>query len=159
MNENNTNWSQSVTAVVIREGRVLLARHTYGSGKGKLILPGGYVQFGESPQDALRREYMEETGVAVEPEEVIGIRFNSKDWYVAFRGRYISGEARPDGDENSEVLWLETGEALTREDVPGLTKALIKAATNGVKGLTETDFTANTANAPYSLYSTSGEKQ
>ena len=35
---NATNWSQSVAGVCIREGRVLLARHTYGNGKGKLII-------------------------------------------------------------------------------------------------------------------------
>ena len=32
--EKNTNWCQSVTGVVIRDGKVLLARHTYGAGKG-----------------------------------------------------------------------------------------------------------------------------
>ena len=37
MSNENTNWGQSVTAVVIREGKVLLARHTYGSGNGKLV--------------------------------------------------------------------------------------------------------------------------
>lgn len=83
--EENTNWSQSVTGIVIRDNKVLLARHTYGPGKGKLIVPGGYVKWQESPQEALKREYMEETGVAVEPLDVIGIRFNQKDWYVAFR--------------------------------------------------------------------------
>ena len=48
--ENNTNWSQSVAGVCIKDGKVLLARHTYGNGKGMLIIPGGYVQFGEIPQ-------------------------------------------------------------------------------------------------------------
>ncbi len=37
MSEENTNWGQSVTGVVIKEGKVLLARHTYGNGKGMLI--------------------------------------------------------------------------------------------------------------------------
>ena len=34
MAEASTDWSRSVTGIVIREGRVLLARHTYGGGKG-----------------------------------------------------------------------------------------------------------------------------
>ena len=50
-----TNWGQSVTGVVIDGSKVLLARHTYGSGKGKLIVPGGYVEHGETPQQALVR--------------------------------------------------------------------------------------------------------
>ena len=33
---NSTNWSQSVAGVCLKDGKVLLARHTYGSGNGKL---------------------------------------------------------------------------------------------------------------------------
>lgn len=79
MENGNTNWSQSVTAVVIHEGKVLLSRHTYGAGKGRLIIPGGYLNHGEMPREALIREYLEETGVLIEPRELIGMRFNLKD--------------------------------------------------------------------------------
>ncbi len=61
--ENNTNWCQSVTGVVMKDNKVLLARHTYGDGTGLLIIPGGYVQHGETPQEALKREFFEETGI------------------------------------------------------------------------------------------------
>lgn len=152
MKEENTNWSQSVTGVVFREGRVLLARHTYGNGKGWLIIPGGYVKYHETPQEALAREYREETGIAVEPKEIIGIRFNDKDWYVAFYADYVSGEARPDEDENSEVLWLDIQEALARDDVPDLTKKLIICAQCRERGLKYMPYDGNTNNGPYSLY-------
>ena len=128
MSPDNTNYTQSVSAVCIHEGKVLLARHTYGSGKGLLIIPGGYVNYGEAPEVAVRREYLEETGVVIEPQELIGVRFNDHDWYVVFRAVYESGEAHSDGDENSEVVWLPVEEALTREDVPELTKIMIRAA-------------------------------
>ena len=49
--KDNTNWGQSVTGVVIKENKVLLARHTYGGGKGMLIIPGGYVNIGETPRN------------------------------------------------------------------------------------------------------------
>ena len=62
----NTNWGQSVAGVAIKDNKVLLARHTYGNGKGMLIIPGGYVNYGETPQQALKREYMEETKIEVE---------------------------------------------------------------------------------------------
>ncbi|MBQ6814011.1 MAG: NUDIX hydrolase [Lachnospiraceae bacterium] len=133
--ENNTNWSQSVTGVALKDGKVLLARHTYGGGAGKLIVPGGYVQFGETPQEAVKREFFEETKVVVEPKQVIGIRFNTRDWYVAFLAEYVSGEATSDNDENSEVVWMDVKEALQRDDVPGLTKKLIECALNADKGL------------------------
>ncbi len=135
MSENNTNWGQSVAGVCLRDGKVLLARHTYGGGKGKLIIPGGYVSYGEAPADAVVREYMEEVGITVEPKSILGIRFNAKDWYVVYSVEYVSGEARSDSDENDEVLWLDASEALEREDVPGLTKQMIQCALKGNAGL------------------------
>ena len=125
---NSTNWSQSVAGVCLKEGKVLLARHTYGSGHGKLIIPGGYVKFGEAPEETLVREYLEETGVRVKAGRLLGIRFSAKDWYAVFAAEYVEGEARSDGDENSEVVWLDVGEALKDETVPGLTKTMIEQA-------------------------------
>ncbi|MBQ8325855.1 MAG: NUDIX hydrolase [Lachnospiraceae bacterium] len=152
MNNENTNRGQSVTGVVIREDKVLLARHTYGGGEGKLIIPGGYVNFGETPQEALVREYIEETQIKVKPTNIIGVRFNMHDWYIAFRAEYISGEACSDNDENSEVLWIAIDEALSRNDVPELTKKLIQSAISKESGLTYKEYQGNTKDAPYSLY-------
>lgn len=135
MSHENTNWGQSVTAVVIKDGKVLLARHTYGDGQGKLIVPGGYVQFGETPQDAVKREIWEETKITIEPKNIIAIRFNAHDWYIAFTAEYVSGEAASDHDENDLVVWMDVQEALARTDVPDLTKELIRSAYNGQPGL------------------------
>lgn len=152
MENGNTNWQQSVTAVVINDNKVLLGRHTYGAGKGKLIIPGGYVNVGESPQEAVKREYLEETGITIEPKDIIGIRFNSHDWYVAFIADYISGEPKSDNDENSEVIWLDVNEALECNDVPELTKKLIESVLNNNTSLKQTPFKSSEKNSPYSLY-------
>ena len=152
MGNENTNWGQSVTAVVIRENKVLLARHTYGGGKGKLIIPGGYVNFGETPQQALIREYMEETRVEIKPTSIIGIRFNMHDWYIAFRAEYVSGEATSDHNENSEVVWMDIETAMSREDVPELTKKLIQSAISNENGLMSKEYQGSTKHAPSSLY-------
>ncbi len=132
MNDTDTSWTQSVTAVVINDGKVLLARHTYGNGSGLLIVPGGYINIGEMPQDAVKREYLEKTGVIIEPKNIIAIRCNSKDWYITFAAEYISGDAHSDNDENSEVIWLSIDEAMHRDDVPDLTKKLISAALSNI---------------------------
>ena len=141
--ENNTNWSQSVSGVCLRDGKVLLARHTYGNGKGMLIIPGGYVQFGENPQETLVREYMEETGVTVKVGKLLAMRFSDKDWYAVFEAEYIEGEPRSDGDENSEVIWVPVKEALKDETVPGLTKIMIEKAVTG-KGFELTPYETKT---------------
>lgn len=152
MNSKKENWGQSVTGVVIKDGKVLLARHTYGSGKNMLIIPGGYVNIGETPQAALKREFMEETKVEVEAADIIGIRFNMHDWYIAFKAEYISGKATSDNNENSEVVWMDIEEALARNDVPELTKSLIESATSGKKGLCYKEYEGNQKHAPCSLY-------
>ena len=150
MEHNNTNWCQSVTGVVIKDNKVLLARHTYGSGKGMYIVPGGYVEFGEMPQDAVKREIFEETKIVAEPKNIIGIRFNDKDWYVAFSAEYVSGEATSDGDENDTVVWMDIEEALNREDVPGLTKTLIQCALKEAEGFRPLPYVSR--NRPGFLY-------
>ena len=152
MEHGTTNWGQSVTGVVIKDNKVLLARHTYGGGKGLLIVPGGYVNADETPQDALVREYMEETKVTVKPLDLIGIRFNMHDWYIAFRAEYVSGEATSDHEENSEVLWVDIEEALAREDVPELTKKLIESAVKKEAGLHKEEYNGSTKHGAYSLY-------
>lgn len=152
MNYKKTNWGQSVTGVVIKDGKVLLARNTYGIGKNMLITPGGYVNYNESPQEALEREVMEETKIEVKALNIIGIRFNMHDWYIAFRSEYISGEPSSDKHENSEVLWLDIADALSRNDVPELTKKLISSAISEKAGLQYKEYEDREKYKPYSLY-------
>ncbi len=150
MNGENTNWSQSVAGVLIEEGKVLLARHTYGGGKGKLIIPGGYLEKGEMPEEALAREFKEEVGLSVKTENLLGIRFNRKDWYAVFSVKYVGGELRADRDEISEAVWIPVEEALLREDVPDLTKKLIQCARDASNAFGPIDY--NGLNPPYQLY-------
>ena len=138
-----TNWSQSVGGVCIRDGKVLLARHTYGAGKGMFIIPGGYVNFGEIPEETLVREYQEETGITVKAGKLIGMRFSAKDWYAVFEAIYVEGEARSDGDENDQVVWMDPQEALANESVPELTKKMISCVVSG-KGFELTPYNSKT---------------
>ncbi len=150
MNTEQTNWSQSVAGVLIKEGKVLLARHTYGGGKGRSIVPGGYLNQGEMPDEALMREFKEEVGLQIAVGELLGIRFNRKDWYAVFRVNYVSGEPRPDREEISEILWLPPEEAFQREDVPDLTKKLIQCALDASDNFGHIDYSG--LNPPYQLY-------
>ncbi|WP_306359498.1 NUDIX domain-containing protein [Nocardia sp. CC227C] len=58
--------------VVVNGTAVLLVRPTY---KDHWDIPGGYVESGESPRDACRREVAEELGLAIRE-----FRFASVDW-------------------------------------------------------------------------------
>ena len=150
MNTEQTSWTQSVAGVLIRDGKVLLARHTYGGGKGKLIIPGGYLNQGEMPAEALIREYREEVGLQIAVGDLLGIRFNRKDWYAVFKVELMDGVPKADQDEISEVLWLSPAEAFLREDVPDLTKKLIQCALDASDNFGHIDYSG--LNPPYQLY-------
>lgn len=54
------------------DGKVLLARWTEGR-RVAWTMPGGGLEAGEDPEDAVRREVREETGYTVHVEELLGI--------------------------------------------------------------------------------------
>ena len=65
----------SARALVLDSGRILLARispRAY-AGAGAWTLPGGGVDHGEHPEDTLLREVLEETGMEVRLDGIIGV--------------------------------------------------------------------------------------
>lgn len=70
---------------------VLLVRRALPDGRGRLALPGGYVNLGESWQQAAAREALEEIGVAVDPAAVEHVRTAS----AADGTLLVFGVARP----------------------------------------------------------------
>jgi len=62
----------TVAAVVELDGRYLLVEE-HAMGRKVLSQPGGHIEAGESPEDAVVRETLEETGCEVECGELIGV--------------------------------------------------------------------------------------
>jgi ADP-ribose pyrophosphatase YjhB (NUDIX family) len=63
-----------VGAVVLdAERRVLLVRRGQPPLLGEWSLPGGALELGERLEDGIRREVREETGLDVEPEEIVAV--------------------------------------------------------------------------------------
>ena len=60
-----------VGAVIVDQGRVLLVRRGREPLKGQWSLPGGLLEIGESLSAGVVREVREETGLTVEPVELI----------------------------------------------------------------------------------------
>ncbi|HAS77217.1 MAG TPA: DNA mismatch repair protein MutT, partial [Marinobacter adhaerens] len=118
-------------AVIVRDGRVLIARRPDHVHQGGLLeFPGGKVEPGETVQAALVREIAEETGLHVPAgslEPVIGIRHDYGDKRVfldVWETSAAGGEAR--GCEGQPVEWL-TPEQLRDEDFPAANRPIIRA--------------------------------
>ena len=113
-----------VGGVVVWDGRVLLVRRAKPPLEGRWSIPGGTVELGETLEQALVREMAEETGLEVEPLEVLTVfdRIEREGAEVAFHHvivdylcRRVSGEARAASDA-LEVAWA-TADELGRYDL------------------------------------------
>ncbi len=65
-----------IGAVIISEGKIALIKRGNEPSKGKWTIPGGLVELGESPEQAVIRETKEETGLDVENPRLIDVVSN-----------------------------------------------------------------------------------
>lgn len=130
----------AVCGIVENENKILLVRHTYGTAKDRILLPGGYVKENELPTTAIEREIFEETSVRCKVKELYSMQFKNEQWCAVFTMKYISGEPRSDGYENSEVLLLSADEALKRDDLTNMSREILKAYKENKKGLSKSDY-------------------
>lgn len=130
----------TVCGIVEIEGKVLLVRHTYGNAKGRILLPGGYVQENELPTKAVEREIFEETGVVATAQSVVATQFKQDQWCVVFNMSYVSGTPSSDNFENSEVLLLPIAEAINRNDITNMSREVLTAYISNKPMLMKSDY-------------------
>ena len=112
----------AVSALVFRDGSVLLVKRRDEPSRGLWGPPGGSLEVGETVERAAAREVLEETGVVVRPTRVVDVRdvilrdaAGRLQWHYVLFGvlcEYVSGEPFPASDaENARFLPLkELGE-------------------------------------------------
>ncbi len=143
----------AVCGIVEIGGKILLVRHTYGTAKDRILLPGGYVKEKELPTTAIEREIFEETGVSCKAKDLYSIQFKSEQWCAVFTTAYVSGEPKSDGYENSEVLLLSVDEALAREDLTNMSREILLAYKENKNGLKKSDYIAkNCTEDDYAIF-------
>ena len=126
----------AVSAAIIRDGRVLVARRARGPAYGIWTMPGGVVEAGETLIEALIREIAEETAMVVEPVALAGYRdvvVRDDDKRVSrhfvimcFATRWISGEPQLN-EELAEARWLKLEELAELKTTEGLAEIVAAA--------------------------------
>ena len=104
-----------VVIVAVRNGDKLLMAHNIDNPNPRLFLISGFVEVGESLEQAVHREVMEEAGLRVKNVRY----FSSQPW--AFSDSLIAGfTAELDGDDTIRMQKEELSEAMwvKREDIP-----------------------------------------
>ncbi len=142
MNKNQNDRSFAVCGIVEINDKIMLVRHTYGSAKGRILLPGGFVKSGELPTVAAEREIFEETGVKTVAVSLISMQFKSEQWCAVFVMDYVEGEPVSDGYENDEVLLLPIDEAIERSDITNMSREILKAYKDGFPVLGKSNYMA-----------------
>jgi ADP-ribose pyrophosphatase YjhB (NUDIX family) len=108
-------WANSLPGVqglLERDGRVLLARRAHEPRRGYWDLPGGFLEEAEDAVAGLRREFKEETGLDVEPVELMRIDIEPYDRRYVFSVTYVvrgDGDPQP-ADDVDELRWFAPGE-------------------------------------------------
>lgn len=101
---------------IILDGRkVLLMRRSYEPFEGKLEFPGGFMEEGETIEHACVREAKEETGLDVEPVEILGVYTGlgrdprAQTIGIAFVCRPKNKEVKI-SDEATDAQWVDVDE-------------------------------------------------
>ncbi len=105
----------AVSAAIIRDGLLFIARRARGPALGVWTMPGGMVEAGETLSGALQREITEETSMTIEPLALAGHRevvvrdeagrVSRHFVILCFASRWIAGEPKLN-DELDECRWL-----------------------------------------------------
>lgn len=101
--------------MTLKEGMVLLVERGKAPARGLWGLPGGAVEVGETIEEAVAREVLEETNVSVKPVELLTV-FNSinrdeedkvRTHFILFEYlcEYVSGDVAP-GDDAPDARWV-----------------------------------------------------
>ncbi len=122
----------AATVLVERNGKLLFIRRAIDPGRGRWCFPGGYVDFGEDPAVAARRECREETGLEVGELALLDLAFDGRVIVITYRARIPDGSEPRAADDADLAGWFGPDELppLAFNSMTGPIRHWQKAATS-----------------------------
>jgi 8-oxo-dGTP diphosphatase len=109
------NPTPTVDVILQRDSKVLMIVRKKDPFKGLLAMPGGFVNDGETVEEAMKREAIEETSFEVEPIDILGVYSDPRRdprkhiMTVVFVGIIVGGSGKA-GDDAASIEWIELGD-------------------------------------------------
>ncbi len=117
------NPTPTVDAIIHdKENRILLVKRKKEPYKNYLSLPGGFVNYGETVEDSVKREVKEETSLIVEPIGILGVYSDpGRDprghvMSTVFVCLNLENKIEEAGDDANELCWIDATE-ITKQDL------------------------------------------
>lgn len=109
-----------VAAVIFKDGKVFATQRGYGEFKDMWEFPGGKVEEGESPEDALRREIREELEVEINVGELIDtIEYDYPTFHLSMKCYACTfAGGSPHLLEHEAAKWLSAEQLLSVDWLP-----------------------------------------
>lgn len=101
-----------VGVFVMKDGKFLLQKRQGSHGAGSWSLPGGHMEYGETPEQTAAREAKEEFDVEIKNPKVIGVTndffpADSKHYITIFvEAEYAGGEPKIMDSSSAEMGWF-----------------------------------------------------
>lgn len=119
----HTTFTVSAAGIITNEnGEVLLLDHVLRSTVSGWGVPGGFLALGEQPEDALRREIAEETGLKLTDVAIVGCRTIHRHIEVILTAK-STGTAEVKSREITALGWYKPND-LPEEMTPGQKKLI-----------------------------------
>jgi ADP-ribose pyrophosphatase YjhB (NUDIX family) len=95
------------TVPVTDDGKLVLIRRAIEPGYGSWAQPGGFLEIDETAQEGAARETLEETGLLVEPTNIVGVysRPQAAVVVVCWEARILGGEAQATSESLDVRAW------------------------------------------------------
>jgi 8-oxo-dGTP diphosphatase len=107
----------TVGAICRQEDKILLALRNHEPFYNHWCLPGGHIDFGESPEQAMKREVAEETGLLVVSYQFFNYYnefYEDMAWHAValIFAAEVSGKLKPQEAEVRQLSWFSPADAL-----------------------------------------------